>query len=131
MKSRIALLIGVLCLLAACASAGAAPRDRALGDPNLLSSQELRESDAQTLYDLIQRERPRWLAARLTAGTSDGIAVFVNGSRMGGIDYLRQMAPGGIDSIRYLDTTAARNELPSLSSGMVAGAIMITTRRGS
>lgn len=95
-----------------------------------ISREEIDASDAQDAYELIQRLRPRWLMVRGSRSmtNSTGILVFMNNTRMGGIDALRQISVRGIGSIRYLDAAQAVAELPGIGSGPIEGAIVISSR---
>lgn len=100
-------------------------------DPDLIARSEIEASTAQDAYELVQRLRPRWLISRgsrsLTMST--GILVFVNNSRMGGVDSLRQISRDAITSIRYLDAAQAIAELPGIGSEHAEAAIVVSTRR--
>lgn len=113
------------------APAGPAPqRAPRRSNPNVITQEEIEASrlQAQNLYDLVQRLRPRWLLARtVTNSATAGVVVFFNEQRMGGVDALRQMPIGSVESLRYLDATAARGELPLAGGMMVDGAIIIRT----
>lgn len=100
-------------------------------NPNLLTQEEIEanRNQAQNLYDLVQRLRPRWLLARtVTNSTTAGVVVFFNEQRMGGVDVLRSLPLSSVESLRYLDATAARGELPLTNGMMVDGAIIVRTR---
>src|SRR5262252_2087190 len=86
-----------------------APPGGGAGDPNaapaardrsVLTREELRASNDQYLYDLIQRLRPDWLrthgATSINAGLagnqdSDPIRVYVGMVRVGGTEYLTRL----------------------------------------
>jgi hypothetical protein len=118
-------------LVAGCAPAvegGATAR----ANPNLITREELAEVGVTNLYDAIQRLRPNWLRSRgqttITQGAVD-IVVYQGTTQLGGVDALRQIAPGYPAAIRFLDSSTATNTLPGLGSRRVAGAIVIELPR--
>jgi len=98
---------------------------------NVITQEEIAESNARNLYEVVERLRPRWLVARggsRSFGSETGILVYQGQTRLGGPDVLRQL---GLDSARrleYLDATTAAATLPGIGSGHVSGAIVIHTR---
>lgn len=118
-------------LLAGCATtnaAGGAGRDDILTREQIMGVE-----GANSLHQVIQRLRPRWLIARAEnrslGGMSTGIMVYQDQTRLGGIDALRQIQPGLYYHIKYLDGSRASNTLPGLGSGVhIAGAIILYTR---
>jgi hypothetical protein len=121
------------------AQAPAQPQARAQqqqrrGEPrrrrDVISQEEIAESGATNLYDVVQRLRPGWLrggSASNLGGGGTGYVVYQNNSPMGGLDALRQMSPGYAESLRFLEGTEASNVLPGLGSRRVAGAIVVVT----
>jgi len=99
---------------------------------NVLTREEIEGSGTTNLYDAIQRLRPQWMRnASQTSYSGDGteIVVYQNTTMLGGLDALRQLAPGYAQSIRCLDASTAMNTLPGLGSRRVAGAIVIELPR--
>lgn len=97
---------------------------------DVISQEEIAESGATNLYEVVQRLRPGWLrgaGASNISGGGTGYVVYQNNTPMGGLDALRQMAPGYAESLRFLEGTEASNVLPGLGSRRVAGAIVVTT----
>lgn len=134
------ILVPALALAAACAPAAtgadpaggadpaAAPRsENRRVDLNVISQQEVAESQGGNAYDLVRARRPRWLsagsatAARNPAG--GGVVVYVNTTRMGGPEALRSIAVSGVGSIRYYDPTSANIEF---GNGHLGGVIQVT-----
>jgi ABC-type phosphate transport system substrate-binding protein len=138
----LAVTAGILSILPACAassgtgagtgtgtgaSASASARQGPRSSRTLITGDELRSSGATTLYDAIQRLRPQWLANRNAVNRAGSeIVVFQGMNNLGGLDALRQMEPGYIAYVRWLDASEASNTLPGLASRSVAGAIVIT-----
>lgn len=119
----------VLLLLAGTACTGTRSGVRG-SNPDRISRAEIEASSAQDAYELVQRLRPRWLQTRgsrsLTMST--GILVFLNDSRLGGLESLRQISKNGILSIRYLDAAQAIAELPGIGSEHAEAAIVVSTQ---
>jgi hypothetical protein len=118
--------------MAGCASA---PSDgsRVARNPSLVSREEIQASTATNIYDLITASRPSWFRQRTgisTAGnvsaidTDDGIKVYFNQSRLGGVAELRQMELAGVTSINYLDAAAATQRW---GTGHTHGAVLVLT----
>lgn len=135
----LAVTAGTLSILSACsasagASAGAsgsasAPRAQR-GGRDLITQEELQNVGTTNLYEAVQRLRPHWISgANRTSAISGGgteVVVYQGSSNLGGLDALRQIAPGYVASLRWLDGSQASNTLPGLGSRRVAGAIVIT-----
>lgn len=142
----LAVTAGILSILPACAASsgtgagtgtsasagtGASTSESARRGPRssrtLITGDELRGSGATTLYDAIQRLRPQWLANRNAVNRAGSeIVVFQGSVNLGGLEALRQIEPGYIAHVRWLDASEASNTLPGLGSRSVAGAIVIT-----
>ena len=126
------LLLGLV--LAGC---GAAATASGGGNSNLITSELLREADPEGLsvYQIIERNRPRWLRASRSAPTfgsaADGAAgsdfarVVLNGVPYGDINDLRSLDADEVDSIEY---TRASDATIRFGTGYPAGAILVRTR---
>ena len=133
------LVCSAFALLAGCAPAAGGGSGSGTTAPsgqriraNVITREELEASGTTNLYDAIQRLRPQWL--RNASQTSYGgggteLVVYQNTTQLGGLDALRQLAPGYAETIRYLDASTAMNTLPGLGSRRVAGAIVIELPR--
>jgi hypothetical protein len=137
----LAVTAGTLSVLSACAaSAGAgagagttagAPASRTQRPSrDLITQEELQNVGTTNLYEAVQRLRPQWISgANRTSAISGGgteVVVYQGATNLGGLDALRQIAPGYVASLRWLDGSQASNTLPGLGSRRVAGAIVIT-----
>lgn len=132
-KATLALLILVLAL-GACAQ-GTSRANRS--NPDVLSRAEIDDSRASNLYDAIQRLRPRWLQVRggtrsmdARSGVATHVLVYQDQTMLGDIEVLKQLTPGMIISLRYLDGPTASATLPGIGSRHVAGAIVIEAAPG-
>lgn len=123
----VALLLGVG-MLWGCAST---KTDGAGSNPDLITREQILETGATNLYDVVNRLRPRWLQVHTTRSFSmeTEIVVFQNDMQLGGPDALKQLTPEIAFEIRWLDGTRAAATLPGLMSGRhIAGAIIVSTR---
>lgn len=122
-------------LLTACASGtGTGGTARAPGttgrrDANVISAEEIATTSSQTLYDAVRNLRPQWMMrSRPTALLQQNqgeLLVYVDGTRFGNMETLRQINPGGVQSVRYYSPSAAEARF---GPGHLLGAIEVTTR---
>lgn len=121
----------IVLLFSACAAAASGSGG---GNRDELTREEIAAVDVSTLYEVVQRLRPRWLAVRSQrslGGAATSIVVYQGQSFLGGVDALRQLGPDAAAWLQYLDGATASATLPGLGSRSVEGAIVIhTTARG-
>ncbi len=106
MKTRFLSLCGfsalAAVLLAGCAMTPAAGTSV---DRNRLSGDELAATNSQMVYEAVELLRPEWLRGRgpvsLTDASEARPNVYVNGSRMGDLDYLREVYVTDVAELRY------------------------------
>lgn len=116
-------------LVTGCASgqqtARTAPAER-----NVLTQQEIEQSQSITAYDMIRALRPRWLSERgVTSFRSNNpIMLYVNDNRVGTIERLRDYAPRDLREARFLDATQATQRF---GTGHRSGAVMLYLRSGA
>ena len=144
--------IVVIAAAAACASAGGTPgtpTSAAKTNPNLITSTEINAASFRNLYDVVQRLRPNWFTKASTAGSQtmgisvsrsgagtagaqtsggSGLLVYLDNTRMGGIEALRDLTPGGIESLEFMDASTAQAKLPGIGSSVIGGAIVAHSR---
>lgn len=116
----------ILCLGAgACASSGSGSS----GDQDRLTREQIMSVDQPSLYEVVQRLRPRWTRSRGQRGygATPSVVVYQNQTYLGGLDALRQLTPGSAAEMRYLDAAEAMASLPGLGSQRIQGAIVIYT----
>lgn len=128
----IGLVLGTVLAVTACAGTG--QRRGVSRNPNLITHaeiQEARRSGVRDLYELVDRERPRWLQTRSqrSLALETLVAVYLNETRLGGVDILRGYPLDNVNTLRYLDAAQAML-LPGIGSAHVEGAIVITTAAG-
>src|SRR5687768_13823016 len=98
--------IGVLatCLMLGCAGAPAASRSSS-GGGSTLSREQLQGTNSDELYAAISKLRPEWLSSRGPTSVADptptSASVFMNGSLLGNVEYLRQMRVIDVTEVRY------------------------------
>ena len=136
----------------ACASANTSGSTAATTktNPDLITTAEIDgTANARDAYDLIQRLRPTWFtktrSGRVSISgstaspyqsdqslnqTAGGLAVYLDNSRIGDINALRDVTASSISTIRFLDAPTATATLQGLPQGVIAGAIVITSRVG-
>lgn len=129
---------------------GRSPSREARRDRTVIRLRELREAQAENVYELIRSLRPEWLRTRGTASmretprgrstgrsprdveiTQPGIStlkVYLDDSHLGGLDVLRELQPGSVGEIRFLDTAEATMKW---GAGHLHGAIHVITAPAS
>ncbi|MCI0691817.1 hypothetical protein L0337_07395 [candidate division KSB1 bacterium] len=120
------------CLLAAfffvaCASSTGTKSPRR--STNLITAEEIAASTARDAYEAIQLLRPSWLVTRGIASPNNPRSTvptaYINNSRLGDIENLRNVSAISIAEIRLLSP----NDATTLyGTGNVGGAIMVKTK---
>jgi hypothetical protein len=126
MRSAIVPSAMLAILVSACA-ARAPATSNPVGDRNLLTQADLREHHFTTAYDAVQALRPIWLQARGATsllGAQVQVVVYLNDTRLGGIETLREVSIEAVVTIRHLDGLAATARW-GLDHG--EGAILVST----
>lgn len=124
-----AALLAAVCLTSsACASSGKPPRH--LANANLITADDIARVGATNALEAVQRLQPRMLEKRrgptsINLEDQAQINVYVDGTRMGGIDALPLVQAAAIVEIRYLSASEATIRY---GTGNAAGAIVITTK---
>lgn len=124
------LAISAALFVSACASSPNSGRDSG-ENMDLITREQILETGATNLYDVVNRLRPRWLQVHSTRSFNleTEIVVLQNEMLLGGPEALRQMTPELAYELRYLDGTRAAVQLPGLMSGRhIGGAIVVSTR---
>lgn len=96
-------------------------------DANLITAEELAGTSSSTLYDAVRRLRPAWMMrSRPTMIGRDQVQliVYLDGTRFGSIESLRQFSTRGIASVRYFSPSNAEAHF---GPGHLLGAIEITS----
>jgi hypothetical protein len=104
MKTAV-LALGLAFAAGACASKGTAAGSQAptatgtARRTNVISAQEIRESAAQTLADLVRQVRPGWPSQ---------VRIYVNNDDFGDYTSLRNLALSNTSEVRYLSKSEAQ-----------------------
>jgi hypothetical protein len=140
----------------ACASGGGAPGSssaKVKTNPDVITTAEIDAGGFRDAYDVVQRLRPTWftkarastsgsLSGTQVAGSAGGMSgvqplsaggglvVYLDNTRMGGTEALRDMPATSIGSLQYMDAATATARLPGIGSSIITGAIVATARSG-
>lgn len=113
-------------LAAGCASSpsGRRPAGR---DTRLLTAEELRQSSAANMYEVIRAYRPEWLIKRgqTSINLEGDIVVYVDNVALGGPESLRSIDVHSVQSARFMSASEAQMRY---GVGHMHGAIVVTTR---
>ncbi len=118
-------------VVAGCASAATGERDVLRRDANRITAEELERATFNNLFELVRALRPAWIQPRgpmsIEDPTAGEVVVYLDGMRYGGPASLRQLRPGDVASIEYLNGTEASARF---GLGHVGGAIVIHSKIG-
>jgi hypothetical protein len=123
---RDAALILLLLSTAACgARSGSSAGGRA--DRNVITQEQIRQSRFNNAYEAVQALHGNWLQARGTDSFArpTAVIVYVDDTRMGGVETLRTITTASISYIRYYDGLAATGRW-GMDHGQ--GVIYVSTR---
>ena len=133
-RQRSLVIAALAVVVAGCASGGHRPL--ANGNSNVITTEEIAaQSSATNAFEVIQRLRPSFLRTRGAvhgAPSASGnrfepvdLVVYMNDSRLGGSDNLRQIPISEVLEIRYFSAADATTKW---GTGHSAGAIQIVSR---
>ena len=122
------LLLASACASSASAGAGATAQR---GDPNVIRRTELSEAQLNEMnaYQVIQQVRPRMLSSlgpTSATGMSNQLVVYVDATKMGTADYLKEIRMTEVQEIRYLPPSEATLRY---GTGHENGVIVVRRRR--
>ena len=121
-----------LLLVLALLSSGAACGARQAGneprvDRSVITLEQIQERGFRNAYEAVEALRATWLKERPDGLTTQReIQAYLDNSRLGGVQMLRQIATAQIASIRYIDAATAINRWGVDHS---LGVIMVISRR--
>jgi hypothetical protein len=143
LRSLVLALLG----LAIIAASGEAQQTKVKKDRNLITAQEISEAQATTAYDVIEKLRANWLrrsqrqsrtvygrtgrvddptgGSDPSGGTGARVAVFVDGTEMGGVEELRRLQADRVSELRFLSSSDAQQQYGSRYGG---GVIQVTLK---
>jgi len=114
-------------LLYGCASTQQAGSTRR--NPSVITAEEIAGSSVKDAFEAVQLLRPQWLRTRGVSSTSSleaiEVATYVNGSRYGGVENLRNVPAANVIELRYLNATDATT---LYGTGNLGGAIIVKTK---
>jgi hypothetical protein len=124
-------LLPVLLFAAACASSGSAGAAPSRGDPNIIRRTELTEAQLNDMnaYQVIQQVRPRMLSSlgpTSATGMSNSLVVYVDATKMGSSEFLKEVRMAEVQEIRYLPPSEATLRY---GTGHENGVILLRRRR--
>lgn len=97
------------------------------GDRTVITSAQIQEGGFRTALEAVESLRRTWLVERPDGLTTQReVQVYLDNSRLGGIQALRQISTNDIESIRYIDAATAINRWGVDHS---QGVIMVVTRK--
>lgn len=134
MRGATRTIIACTILLAAASCGGRTPPARepspraARSAADRISREEIQRGHWANAYDLIENLRPRWLRAHgpdTILGDQVVVQVHLDASRLGGIETLRGIPVGDIESIEWVDPVSAAARW---GADHANGTIVISTR---
>ncbi|HEX2081781.1 MAG TPA: hypothetical protein VHG08_29015 [Longimicrobium sp.] len=129
MYRRLLILLSLVAAAACGAPSEVPPEDRPRTRSDRLTQQEIQRTELTTIFDVIQRLQPAWLRSPRTQGINLDIGVFLDGQRVGGVEFLRQYPASQVTEVRYLNSREVNAELTGNQSVGLGAAIMLSTRR--
>jgi len=116
-------------------------------NPDVITLAEIEAGSYRDAYDIVQRLRPTWFTKaksssaqsmggiQVTGGagvqsgsTGSGLIVYLDNSRMGGTEALKDIPATAIKGLQYMDAATATAKLPGIGSAIISGAIVATSR---
>lgn len=139
LSSAVWLAAGLGCAGSPEPSAPAAPQPEVMrasvpviSNVNLLTGDQLRETNVGNVYDALRRLRPQWLRARGSASIvspeSTEPVVYVSGIRRGEIRTLQNVSLDQVQRVEFID---ARDATTRFGTGHGGGVIMVDVARSN
>lgn len=119
-------IIAVAAISTSCAATGGNGAPRA--ERNLLTYEQIQETNRQNVYEVVESLRSNWLRARgptSLQGPDAEVQVYLDDNRLGTVANLRSIAVAPVRYIRWYDGIAASGRW-GLDHG--AGVIYVSTR---
>lgn len=129
-RRPLALLSLLALLLAACARGPSASPRLVRPDSDVITREQVENAAAANAYEVVQSLRPLWLrkrGAHSTTGAYDDVVVYLETTRFGGLQSLRQVDAASVRSIRFLDAATANYRW---GPGHTHGVIQVFLLRG-
>ena len=104
------LLISLVLLSSGAACGARQAASGARTDRSVITAVQIEERGYRNAYDAVEGLRRTWLTERPDGLTVQRqIQVYLDNSRLGGVETLRQISTGQIESIRHIDGATALN----------------------
>ena len=138
LKPRTIAAAALLLTVPGCASSAASRESNtppSTASQDKITSIEIGGTSGATAYELVSRLRPAWLRSGAAGSMGGGritqqtILVYLDGTRMGGLDALRTIQSPGIRSMQWISSTRAAVVLRDVGSEPIAGVISISTEK--
>ncbi len=117
----------LMALLMSCGTPGS--QGTLLGDPDVITRDEIAENNASNAYELVQSLRPQWLITRgqrsLQQPAEVSIVIYLDNARLGAPDSMRGVALGAVQYLRFFPAPEATQRW---GGGHLHGAILISTQ---
>ena len=115
----------------ACSSSSSLDRQaKPTPSPNLITAEEISRTSAQNAMEAIQKLRPAMLRrAQISSANAQSrgdIVIYIDNTRYGAVDHLRQIPASSIGVVRYF--SASESQL-KWGSGHPGGVIEVVTKR--
>lgn len=122
------LLLVLAALVGGCSTTPSGSSGASPASGSVITTEEIRELGRLSAYQVVQRLQPQWLRSRGVDSffSDNGVVVYVDGQRVGGVDALRRIQAPNVQQIERLDSRQATTRF---GVGHPAGALMVTTRR--
>ena len=118
------ILLSILLLTGACASGQNTTGQRV--DRNVITREQIQQNGYRNAYEAVEALRAPWLVTRPDGLTVQReVLVYLDNTRLGGIETLRQIAAAQIIRITWIDAATAMNRWGVDHS---QGVIMVITR---
>ena len=126
---RLSALALAVVIAAGCASSSVPSRRTSGRDTRVLTFEEIKQSSASNLYDVIRAYRPEWLIKRgqTSINLEGDIVVYVDNVALGGPESLRSIDVHSVQTARFINASEAQMRY---GVGHMHGAIVVTTRTG-
>ena len=127
-------LIGAATMVAlsavACSSSGTTTAGTPRPGPNLITAAEIEKASVQNAFEAVQKLRPAMLRrsslASANAQSKGELVVYVDNTRYGPVDNLRQIPASSIAAVRYYSASESQMKWGSNHPG---GVIEVLTKR--
>lgn len=114
----------VLTMLSLAAACKSGPGPRPAGTSNIIFRDQILAASYSTAYDAVRALHPNWLIGRSQRRGDEGIIwVYVDNSRYGDVNTLRNVPAASISSIRRIDAGTATTRW---GQGHTEGVILVT-----